>query len=272
VRLLPNKRSTRNEETYREEAEIQPGGLFRKPVTEMQTKTRIVTKSRTVERRIDAMRDDIYDSSGKLITSIDFCKIPAGRFMMGEKGSQREVTIAKDFYLGKYPVTQAQWQAVMGNNPSHFKGDPNLPVESVSWDHCQQFLKKLNDEIGKKLFRLPTEAEWEYACRAGSTGDYCFGDDVNKLREYGWCRENSGSKTQPVGKLKPNAWGLYDVHGNVWEWCEDWYDNAKTHHALRGGSWVSTSDLLRCSERINWNPGYWVICYGFRVVCSQSIF
>jgi len=202
-------------ETYQDEVIIKPGGLFRKAITEMQIKTRTVTKTRTVERRLDALRDDIYDAFDKLIISIDFCKIPAGQFMMGEKGSQRQVTIDKDFYLGKYPVTQAQWQAVRGNNPSHFKGAPNLPVESVSWNDCQEFCKKLNQQAGHELYRMPTEAEWEYACRAGSTGDYCFGDDFNKLDEYGWSRNNSG--THPVGQLKPNAWGLYDVHGNVLE-------------------------------------------------------
>ena len=210
------------------------------------------------------LRIDIHDSLGKLITSFEFCYIPTGEFMMGEKGNQRRVTISKEFYLSKFPVTQAQWQAVMGNNPSHFKDDPNLPVEKVSWDDCQQFLNKLNERIGKKLYRLPTEAEWEYACRAGSTGTYCFGDEESKLREYGWYSENSGSKTQPVGKLKPNVWGLYDMHGNVLEWCDDWYDDSKTQRVLRGGSWIVSPGYLRCANRGRSDPPGRNFSVGFR--------
>ena len=221
------------------------------------------------ERRVDAMRDDIYDAFGKLITSIDFCKIPAGQFMMGDKSSQRQTTISKDFYLGKYPVTQAQWQAVMGNNPSHFKGDPNLPVEQVSWNDCYEFCKKLNQQTGQELYRLPTEAEWEYACRAGSTGDYCFGDDVSKLREYGWYSENAGSNTHPVGQLKPNAWGLYDMHGNLWEWCDSLYEEGSEQRVLRGGSWYNSPYNLRCANR-GWSyPSSRYDSVGFR--CARDV-
>ena len=134
------------------------------------------------------------------------------------------MTITKPFYLGKYEVTQEQWEAVMGSNPSHFKG-PKNPVEQVSWDDCQQFLVKLNAKSGGQgsKFVLPTEAQWEYACRAGSTGKFCFGDDEKQLGEYAWYEANSGDKTHPVGEKKPNTFGLHDMHGNVWEWCQDWY-------------------------------------------------
>ena len=168
--------------------------------------------------------------------------------------------ITKPFYLGKYLVTQEQWEAVMGNNPSHFKG-PKNPVEQVSWDDCQQFLEQAQREGRPRggKFQLPTEAQWEYACRAGSTTRYCFGDDESELGEYAWYDANSGSKTHPVGEKKPNAWGLYDMHGNVWEWCQDWYDggyyaNSPTDdptgpatgsdRVFRGGGWDYAGEVL----------------------------
>ena len=157
---------------------------------------------------------------------LEMVLIPAGSFMMGDDTERpvHKVNITKPFYLGKYEVTQEQWQAVVGTTPSHFKG-AKLPVEEVSWGGCQYFLDKLNEKIGGRggKFVLPTEAQWEYACRAGSNKEYCFGDDESPLGEYGWFAGNSGNTTHPVGEKKPNAWGLYDMHGNVCEWCQDWY-------------------------------------------------
>jgi len=163
---------------------------------------------------------------------MEFVLIPAGTFTMGSPDSDsnaydhekpaHQVTISEPFYMGKYEVTQAQWKAVMGENPSRFKGDDH-PVENVSWEDVQQFIQKLNAKEGKEACRLPTEAEWEYAARAGTTTIYSFGNNASQLGNYAWYDENSGNTTHPVGDKPPNPWGLYDMHGNVWEWVQDWY-------------------------------------------------
>jgi formylglycine-generating enzyme required for sulfatase activity len=147
----------------------------------------------------------------------------AGQFdVTADDEEQHTVIITKPFYLGVYPVTQAEYENVMGENPSKFKGDGTRPVENVSWIDAVAFCKKLSDKEGKE-YRLPTEAEWEYACRAGSGSRWYCGDDVAALGEYAWYPENSGKSTHPVGQKKPNAFGLYDMHGNVSQWCNDVY-------------------------------------------------
>jgi formylglycine-generating enzyme required for sulfatase activity len=219
--------------------------------------------------------------AGKVIdlgngVKLEMVLIPAGRFTMGsDKGDSgenpvHEVWITKPFYFGKYEVTQEQWQAVMANNPSKFKG-AKRPVETVSWDECREFIRKLNG-LGQGTFRLPTEAEWEYACRAGSTTVFSFGDDEKGLTDYAWFRGNSGLATHDVGGKKPNAWGLYDMHGNVWEWCADWYGDdyyrksprddptgpaAGSYRVLRSGPWcrADVSWGLRSASRGSVVPG-----------------
>ena len=160
---------------------------------------------------------------------MEFVLIPAGTFQMGSNDSSDDekpvhtVRLSRSFYLGKYAVTQARWEAVMGHNPSRFKGDSNRPVEQVSWDDVQEFIRRLNTKESGARYRLPTEAEWEYAARAGSTTAYSFGDGVGQLGQYAWCDGNAGNTTHPVGQLQPNAWGLYDMYGNVGEWVQDRY-------------------------------------------------
>jgi formylglycine-generating enzyme required for sulfatase activity len=222
---------------------------------------------------------------------LELVLVPAGEFLMGSPDSdkdadaderpQHRVRITKPFYMGKYLMTQEQWEAVMGNNASYFKGPKNL-VEDVSWDDCQQFLDKLNKRQGNPAgkFVLPTEAQWEYACRAGSKTRYYFGDDAAKLGDYAWYDKNSDNKTHPVGEKKPNVWGLYDMHGNVWEWCQDWYDDgyyAKSpaddptgpatgsYRVFRGGSWNYPAGGCRSAIRIRFLPGGRFFNLGFRV-------
>jgi formylglycine-generating enzyme required for sulfatase activity/tRNA A-37 threonylcarbamoyl transferase component Bud32 len=218
--------------------------------------------------------------------------IPAGEFQMGsEKGESNEkpvheVQIEKPFYLGETEVTQGQWEAVMGSNPSHFKG-PDLPVEQVSWEDSQEFLKKLSDKEGKS-YRLPSEAEWEYACRAGSQTEYCFGDGDSNLGEYAWYDANSGGETHPVGQKKPNGWGLYDMHGNVREWCQDWSqsdfyskseatvpspicnNSASRDRVVRGGGWDFGAWFCRSVRRSRYGPGARYTGGGVRVVLLAS--
>jgi formylglycine-generating enzyme required for sulfatase activity len=215
---------------------------------------------------------------------IEFVLIPAGTFLMGaERGAPDEhpvhqVTISQPFYLGRYPVTQAQWAAIMQTNPSGFQGEHH-PVENVSWEDIQEFIHRLNAKEGGTPYRLPTEAEWEYAARAGSTAAYCFGDNASQLGEYGWYKANAGGKTHPVGKLKPNVWGLYDMHGNVWEWVQDWYGSypaeavgdpqgspSGSSRVRRGGSWSTGAESCRLSKRNGIAPGRCLSSLGFRLL------
>jgi formylglycine-generating enzyme required for sulfatase activity len=210
-----------------------------------------------------------------------FTWCPPGSFTMGspedetgrgEDETPHKVTLSKGFYLGVYPVTQAQWQAVMGSNPSFFpseKGD--RPVEMVLWTECREFCKKLGERDGKR-YRLPTEAEWEYACRAGTTTAYYTGNGLEDLKRAGWCsydgKRSSAGETKPVGQFQPNPWGLYDVHGNVYQWCAAQYGpypknevtdpgnlEEGTDPVCRGGSWAQTPDECRAAHRWHGDDG-----------------
>jgi formylglycine-generating enzyme required for sulfatase activity len=273
------------EETYQEEVVIKSGGLFRKAITELQTKSRTTMKIVQKSYSLQGIRLDILDGLGNSSNSFEFCQIPSGSFMMGDdkgNGPIHQVTISQDFYLGKFTVTQAQWETVMGNNPSKFKG-ANLPVEKVAWDDCQEFIRNLNATC-KGAFRLPTEAEWEYACRAGSNGEYCFGDNETQLGDYAWYSANSGKQTQPVGKKRPNAWGLHDMHGNVFEWCQDWHNTYPSGRATdpqgassgsfrvyRGGCWSRNANEAMSAHRISCAPNHRYDILGFRLVYVQNV-
>jgi formylglycine-generating enzyme required for sulfatase activity len=224
-----------------------------------------------------------------------FVLIPKGVFTMGSPASeqgresdetQHEATLTKPFYLQTTEVTQGQWQAIMGANPSYFKDcGADCPVEQVSWNDCQEFIRRLNQQEGGNTYRLPTEAEWEYACRAGSTTAFANGGitetgcgwDPN-LASIGWYCGHSGKKTHPVAQKTPNAWGLYDMHGNVWEWCEDRYGDypygsvtdpegtsSGGDRVLRGGSWFVPAGYCRSAVRGAYSPDCRDNYFGFRV-------
>ncbi len=214
--------------------------------------------------------------------------IPAGSFDMGSsKGNEQpvhRVTITKAFLMGKTEVTQGQWRAIMGNNPSHFSDcSDNCPVEKVSWNEVQEFIEKLNAKTGKQ-YRLPSEAEWEYACRAGEQQEYCGSDEIDSVSWYGADSNpigNSGKSTHPVATKQANAWGLYDMSGNVSEWVNDTYhnnyDGAPTDgsvrkygdgRVIRGGSWGDDPDNVRAASRDSTGPESRGANIGFRLARS----
>ena len=222
--------------------------------------------------------------------SIDMVRVEAGTFTMGATAKMKDpyndekpthqVTLTNDYYIGKYEVTQALWKAVMGNNPSNFKGD-NLPVENVSWDDCQEFISKLNRITGK-TFRLPTEAEWEYAARGGNKSRGYQYSGSNNLLDVAWFWDNSGYQTHDVGTKQPNELGIYDMSGNVCEWCQDWYGkykrssqvnptgaNSGSYRVFRGGGWFRDARLCRSSCRYGSSPDYRGDDLGLRLVLSE---
>jgi formylglycine-generating enzyme required for sulfatase activity len=246
-----------------------------------------------------------------------FVPIPAGTFTMGDANgyddeTPHQVTLTQGFELSVYEVTQEQYEAVMGTNPSFSKG-PQNPVEQVSWDDAVEFCRKLSALPAEKkagyVYRLPTEGEWEYACRAGTTTEYSFGDSDSELGDYAWFGDNSGAqqidalniwntdqdnygkrlldnncRTHPVGEKKPNPWGLYDMHGNVWEWCQDWYGDYPSgsvtdptgpasgySRVLRGGSFDVRASIVRSAFRFNYQPDNRFLSSGFRPARTYNL-
>ena len=259
-------------------------------ITISEGKTTTVSPTLTKQAVSAPSQSSISSSGSFTIAGFDMVYVKGGTFTMGataEQGSDaysnekptHSVTLS-DYYIGKYEVTQAQWRAVMGSNPSKWKGD-NLPVENVSWNDIQKFIKKLNAQTGKK-FRLPTEAEWEYAARGGNQSKGYKYSGSNSISEVAWYDGNSGDKTHPVGQKSPNELGIYDMSGNVWEWCQDWYSssayssssqtnptgpNSGSHRVLRGGSWDNAASRSRVSDRGNNSPDDRFNRGGFRLVC-----
>jgi len=219
--------------------------------------------------------------------------LPAGEFLMGEPWFEdsrpaHRVQILRPFYFGIFPVTQKEWTKVMKDNPSGSKG-ADQPVERVSWEDCMEFISKLNEGDSAGGYRLPTEAEWEYACRAGTRTIYYFGDDERDLANFGWFRGNSKNQPHPVGQKRPNAWGLYDMHGNVYEWCSDWYDKdyykefcadeifqspagpgSGYERVIRGGSWETEAVGCYSGVRSFALPGTRKPFIGFRLVRNAA--
>ena len=224
-------------------------------------------------------------------------QIPGGKFIMGDKNEvdapPHEVVVSS-FMMDTHLVTQEQFQKIMGANPSRWKGDKN-PVEQLRWSDALRFcnkrseleglqpcydLKTLKCDFDATGYRLPTEAEWEYACRAGTTTAYFFGDSPAKLGDYAWFDKNSGGHPRPIGQKQPNAWGLHDITGNVWEWCNDFYkvdyyqesprENPRgpsdgQNKVLRGGAWRFSAENCRSGYRYNESPGYSDVCFGYDI-------
>ena len=268
-----NETSQRSQKRVNQQAEVN----LSQPTITNQVTSSVASNSNTISISV---KDGV---------SIDMVKVEAGTFMMGATSEMdldigekpvHQVTLTNDYYMGKYEVTQALWQAVMGSNPSNFKGD-NLPVETVNWNDCQEFISKLNSLTGRK-FRLPTEAEWEYAARGGKKSrGYQYSGNSN-ISDVAWYEGNSRSKTHPVGRKQANELGIYDMSGNVWEWCSDWYgsysSSSQTNptgadsgagRVCRGGGWCDDAVCCRLSYRYGHTPDSRRTYLGLRLALSE---
>jgi formylglycine-generating enzyme required for sulfatase activity len=287
------------------------GGLIRRMDQPLELVNRLMGEIQAKQTGLSNTKTLEVPLGGGVMMLMKWC--PPGSFLMGSPEGEEErycnenqvhVTLSKGFWIAQTQVTQAQWKAVMGNNrssfwrqlirkpptsaaqkavmannPSYFKGE-NRPVETVSWHDAQEFISRINatDTLSDGMqMALLTEAQWEYACRAGEAGPYSGGT----LDEVAWYHGNSGGQTHPVGEKKPNAWGLHDMHGNVWEWCSDWYGgslqggvdpkglDSGSFRVLRGGSWNFNASYCRVAGRYGYSPTYSSDNIGFRVVCSS---
>ena len=269
-----NETSQRSQKRVNQQAEVN----LSQPTITNQVTSSVASNSNTISISV---KDGV---------SIDMVKVEAGTFMMGATSEMKnpdidekpvhQVTLTNDYYMGKYEVTQALWEAVMGSNPSKYKGD-NLPVESVSWNDCQEFISRLNSLTGRK-FRLPTEAEWEYAARGGKKSrSYQYSGSSN-ISDVAWYDENCGSTTRAVGIKRPNELGIYDMSGNVWEWCHDWYSSYSSLSQMnpigaisgacrvrRGGSWDNSVWYSRSSSRSYDTSDYSRINLGLRLALTE---
>lgn len=291
-RSLSKPQATPKETTRR----IPPSSASEKTIAKERNTSGVAFRAKAEKENKVPAAQEVTNSLGMKLRLI-----PAGKFLMGSpsheagrlKGrfevgheTQHEVILTQSFYMGETEATQAQYQAVMGVNPSSFRGSGDLPVEKVSWDDAVEFCQKISDRetsAGLK-YRLPTEAEWEYACRAGSTTRFCFGDSDSGLAEYGWYYDNAGEKTHPVGQKKPNAWGLFDMHGNVSEWCSDWYASypassvtdptgpaSGSSRVYRGFCWMIDARFCRSASRsIGLQDNSGSDNLGFRVVAVRE--
>ena len=269
-----NETSQRSQKRVNQQAEVN----LSQPTITNQVTSSVASNSNTISISV---KDGV---------SIDMVKVEAGTFMMGATSEMKDpdidekpvhqVTLTNDYYMGKYEVTQALWEAVMGSNPSKYKGD-NLPVESVSWNDCQEFISRLNSLTVRK-FRLPTEAEWEYAARGGKKSrSYQYSGSSN-ISDVAWYDENCGSTTRAVGTKRPNELGIYDMSGNVWEWCHDWYSSYSSLSQMnpigaisgacrvrRGGSWDNSVWYSRSSSRSYDTSDYSRINLGLRLALTE---
>ncbi|MFM2094024.1 MAG: hypothetical protein RIS70_1148 [Planctomycetota bacterium] len=244
-----------------------------------------------VDQRLQAIQAPPYGKPVVNSIGMELKLLPAGKFMMGSANgnpdeTRHEVTLSKPFYLGVYLVTEEQYALVMGTNPSEHKG-PKNPVTNVSWEDAVEFCRRLSEvpkeRAAGREYRLPTEAEWEYACRAGTTTEYSFGDNPTPLAEYAWLKDNAGGHSNPVGQKKSSPWGFYDMYGNVWEWCADWYGEypvgavadpsgaaTGSNRVYRGGSWLDGPSLCRSAARLSNIPSARFGSLGFRVAMSPK--
>ena len=281
--LAATERQRQAEEERRAEAERQRAEAARAEAERQQQAEAERRRKAEEEQRRAARPRELRNSIG-----MEFVLVEPGTFEMGSPATEpgrdddetlHRVTLSQPYYLGKYEVTQGQWAAVMGSNPSSFSNcGRNCPVEAVSWEDAQGFIEELNLREGVAVYRLPTEAEWEYAARRGTQTAYHFGNAANRLGEYGWYDGNSGGRTHPVGQKRPNTWGLYDMHGNVLEWVADWYGDyprgsvtdprgpsSGATRVHRGGSWGSNARYCRVANRGRNSPGNRYYYLGFRL-------